>query len=188
MKRRLAFFPIMIFPYLVAFSHVELYFGDMYLQSTVHEMFRFILYPVQFIFFPLALIWTVVVFILILVKKWDAQELLRINRRMKFIQIPAYIVIFLMALLSLVTIFSFPIAFILLMLDCMSITLSGLTGLASVIRSKAEKKLSIPATIMYSIFQFIFFADLIIAIILYREIKIANENNGEKIVHQEGAS
>ncbi|USF29781.1 hypothetical protein C820_001189 [Clostridium sp. MD294] len=69
------------------------------------------------------------------------------------------------------TIFTFGISFVLLALDCASIFLSGLIGLSAVKQNYTEGIFSIKELFLHSILQFIFCADVISAIILFRKSK-----------------
>ncbi|HEX3017860.1 MAG TPA: hypothetical protein VHP31_08420 [Caproicibacter sp.] len=132
------------------------------------------------IFYAAALVCSVATFIIGLVKKWNPQELLHINMVIKLIHIPAYILIFIIGLVCLLTIFTFAISIVLMILDSMTIFLSGLIGLGGIIRSYSENKLSKKAAVMHGILQFVFCADVISSIIVYRKVKIAKQNYENK--------
>ncbi|QQO10867.1 hypothetical protein [Breznakiella homolactica] len=89
--------------------------------------------------------------------------------KIKLIQIPAYVLIFLAGLLLLSTIFTMGISVVLMVLDIMAVFLSGLIGLAGVIRGFLEKKISKKASVIHGFLQFIFCADVISSIILYKK-------------------
>ena len=59
------------------------------------------------------------------------------------------------------------------LLDVLAIFLSGLVGLAAVLRCRAEGRLTDKAAIVNGIFQFVFCADIISAIWVYRNTKEA---------------
>lgn len=89
----------------------------------------------------------------------------------KLIHIPAYLLIFLFGIASFITIFTFAFSAVFVVLDCLTICLTGIIGLASVFRSVMEKKLSKTAGVVHGFLQFIFCADVISAIILYITVK-----------------
>lgn len=133
-------------------------------------------YPVLIaliVLYVTALVCSVAVFITSLVKKWNVQELLSINMVIKLIHIPAYLLIFFIGLACLITIFTFAISIVLMFLDGMTILLSGLIGLGGVIRSLRENKLSKRAAVIHGILQFVFCADIISSIIIYKTVKIS---------------
>ena len=69
------------------------------------------------------------------------------------------------------TIFTFAISVILMVLDAMAIVLSGLIGISAVIRSCDNKAISARETFFYGILQFVFCADVITSIIVFRKSK-----------------
>jgi hypothetical protein len=101
----------------------------------------------------------------------SAQEVARINMVVKLLHIPAYIVIFIIGLLGLITIFTAAISIVLMVMACMTISLTGLLGLGGIIRGLRENKLSKKESVIHAIFQFVFCADIISSIIVYRKIK-----------------
>ena len=123
------------------------------------------------ILYAVALICTTVLFITIIAKKWDSREALRINMLIKLIQVPAYLIIFIIGLACLLTIFTLGFSIILFILDIMTIFLTGLIGVAGIKRAHVENKLSTKAATKYGISQFIFCADVISAILVYRKVK-----------------
>ena len=169
MRRYILLLPAILFPYLVVLALVCVFKG--YFMKTVFHNNAFDLIFVLLVLYFAALICTGVVFVASLVKKWNAQELLRINMAIKLIHIPAYLLIFIVGLACMLTIFTFPISFVLLLLDGMTITLSGLIGLAGMIRCVGENKLSKKAAATHGILQFIFCADIFSSIIVYRTIR-----------------
>ncbi len=76
-----------------------------------------------------ALICSLIVFISSLLKKRNAQELLRINMVIKLLHIPSYIIIFTLGLMFSLTIFTIGITIVFMIWDCLTIVLSGLIGL-----------------------------------------------------------
>lgn len=66
-----------------------------------------------------------------------------------------------------------PITIILILLDGMTIFLTGLVGLAGVIRSLKENRISKSAIVVHGILQFVFCADVISAVIIYRTVRLA---------------
>jgi cytochrome b561 len=106
-----------------------------------------------------------------LVKRRSAQEVAHINMIIKLLHIPAYIILFAMGLLGLITIFTAGISIVLMIMDCMTIFLTGLLGLGGIIRGLSENKLSKKESVIHAIFQFIFCVDIISSIIVYRRIR-----------------
>lgn len=96
---------------------------------------------------------------------WTAKELALANMLIKLVQIPAYVIWFAVA----VVLFLFMGALIALVMDGMAIILSGLVGLAAVLRCRKEGQLAGEKALLHGILQFVFCADVVSAVLVYRE-------------------
>ena len=96
---------------------------------------------------------------------WSARSMAMAGMTVKLLQIPAYVLWFLVGMILIA--FMGPI--LTLLVDVMTIALSGLVGLAAVIRCKREGILTGRQAILYGILQFIFCVDVFSAIILYQK-------------------
>ena len=172
MKRYL---PIILFPYTIIIALASLFSN--FIMETVFKNNIFLVLLVLLLFYIIALISAIIVSIKNLVLKRSAQELLRMNMIIKLIHIPAYLLIFFAGMIFFLTIFTFAISILLMILTGMSIILSGLIGLSSIIRGLREHKLTKKKAIIHSILQFIFCADIISSIIIYRSVKTRKQNN-----------
>ena len=102
--------------------------------------------------------------------KWEGRKLALASMLIKLFHIQNYIVLFLGALF----LFVIPIVPALIWaVDVMTIALSGLVGLAAVLRCRMEGRLTARAAIVNGILQFVFCADVISAIWVYRNTKEA---------------
>ena len=100
---------------------------------------------------------------------FHATDLARANMIVKLIQIPAYIFIFMIGILCMVMIFTIGIYFVLLLLDALSIGLTGLFAIAAFQNLNREGMITRKAQFIYSIASFLFCVDVIIAVIGYRK-------------------
>lgn len=100
-------------------------------------------------------------------KGWTVRELALANMLVKLVHIPAYVFWFAAGILFFLFMGA-PLAF---MMDAMAISLSGLVGLGAVLRCKKEGILTGKQTVIHGILQFVFCADVVSAIILYRKTK-----------------
>ena len=169
MKRYLLLLFVLLFPYYVVFA-VECILKDRLMETVFHNDV-FVLFLTLLVVFVAALLTSVAVFIISIVKKWNAKDLLRANMIMKLVHIPAYIAILYFTFAFMLTIFTFAISMIMIIMACITIFMSGLIGLAGVIRSAIEKKLSAKEAIIHGILQFIFCADIISSIVIYKKVK-----------------
>lgn len=168
MKRYLSLLFVVLFPYYVVFE----------LNCTLHGLERTVfqdqegLFVLTFLSTLLAAqLTSVAVFLISYIMKWPLIDLLRANMILKLVHIPAYIAIFLFGFFSLITIFTAWISIIMIIMACITIFMSGLIGLAGVIRIAIEKKLSTKEVIIHSVLQFIFFGDIVSSIMIFKKIK-----------------
>jgi len=166
----------LLFPYLIILAIICIFtnFGNI-MELLFNNNALYVLATLMIIY-VFALVCTIIQVILNIRSKISSKQLLFTNMMIKLIHIPAYIVIFLFGVLNLITIFTIGISIILMILDGMTIFLTGLIGLSGIIRGLFEKKLSPKNVLIYGIFQFIFCIDVISSIFLYKKIK----NNIEK--------
>ncbi|MBR3866746.1 MAG: hypothetical protein IKM54_03005, partial [Butyricicoccus sp.] len=94
---------------------------------------------------------------------------------LKLIHIPAYLLIFLCSLLFLITIFTAGLSLVLLLLDAITITASGLIGLTAVLRCKDEQLLTGKAALLQGLLQFVFCIDIISTIWIYRKTRVSGD-------------
>ncbi|WP_310602190.1 hypothetical protein [Anaerosporobacter sp.] len=160
MKKRLPLILVTLYPYLIILSFLGLF------EKSVSFIF-----PVLVVLYFVVLICSIGTLYTAIVNKRDEQELLRMNMIMKVVQIPSYILIFICALICLSTIFTFALSFFLLFLDCFTIFLTGLVGVAAIIRACEEGKLTRRSAVIHGLLQFVFCIDVISAIIVYVKAK-----------------
>ena len=104
----------------------------------------------------------------------EAVKVVSINMVIKIAQIPAYVFIFVAGLACLLTIFTFGISIVFVILDCASIFLSGLVGVSAVMRCHEEGILGKTEMVVYCVLQFVFCLDVVSSIIMYRKAKVKN--------------
>jgi hypothetical protein len=175
MRKDLQFFLIALFPYLIIFALICIFKG--YFMDTVFHNNAYSLLLTLIVLYVAALVCAVIAFITSFEKKIKILEVLRINMIMKLIHIPAYLFIFVVGLLCMLSIFTIGITIVLMIFDGMTIVLSGLIGLGGVIRSLRENKISKKAAVIHGILQFVFCADIINSIVMYRTIKATEYDN-----------
>lgn len=156
-----ALFPVLLFiggkNKIAAFIWEHLFMNNIFVPLGMLILFGLIMYAVNISF--LMRTWK---------GKWDAQELAHTNMIVKLIQIPAYIFIFVIGLLCTVMIFTIGISFVFMLLDALSIGMTGLFATAAFNGLKKEQKISGKMQVFCSLASFLFCADVIIAIVGYR--------------------
>ena len=97
--------------------------------------------------------------------RWSPRSMALAGMVVKLLQIPAYVIWFLVGVLLIV--FMGPI--LTLLVDTMTIALTGLVGLAAVARCKQAGLLTWKQAVVHGVLQFVFCADVISAVILYQK-------------------
>lgn len=180
MKKLLSVFFIILFPYSIVLLIYSLFHTALMKYLFHNNIYIGIFYIC--IFWLISFINAILFCIKNITYKKNALELAKINMTIKLIQIPAYLFLFIIGIACMFTIFTFAISFILLALDCASIFLSGLIGVSAVKQNYTNGTLSTKQLFLYGILQFIFCADVISSIILFKKAKTSNilKNISEK--------
>jgi hypothetical protein len=177
LKRHLLLALTVFFPYSILFAIVCIFNG--YFAESLFQNYGVYVFRTLFILYLAALICSVVSFIIGIVRKWSGEELLRTNMIIKLIHIPAYVLVFIIGLVNLIRLFTyllyenycFALTIILMVLNCMTIILTGLIGLCGVIRSYKENKFSRKEVFIHGFLQFVFCVDVISSIIAYKKAR-----------------
>lgn len=169
MKKFVPALSIVLFPYAVAFVLYCIFSG--FLMENIFQNNAYLCLLILGILWIVAFICAVLTCAVSLIRKWDFVELCRINMLIKTISIPAYLFNFIFGTMCMITIFTFAISVILLVLETLSIVLSGVIGISAVRRSYDNKAISAGETFLYGILQFVFCVDVITSIIVFRKSK-----------------
>lgn len=111
--------------------------------------------------------------------KRDAYNLARAVMIVKFIQIPAYILNFVFAFLCFMMLFTFPFAIIYFITDCIALVLSGLVATSAVLCAISENPKVFSRYIWLIPLQFVFCADVVATVFIYKKLKAEKENKSE---------
>lgn len=173
MKRYFPLILVMFFPYFVPF------FGTLGLLIKPLGKIVFagegaLLLVSCFYLYIIALICSLLVLVVSLIKKRDSQEMLHTNMVVKLWHLPAHLVIFFVALYS-GTVHAHPFADIFFFLNGAIVFLSGWVGLGGLIRGFCEKKISLRMLIVHGVLQFVFFADIVSSILVSKKVKLTAE-------------
>lgn len=169
-KRYLPLLVVIIYPYFVPLL------GALGLLIKPLGNFVFIgegalLLVLPFFIYGIALLCSLLVFVISLTKRRDSQEMLQTSIVVKLWHLPANLA----ALFLAVWIFglSNPAKNIFLILIFTVVFLSGLVSLGALIRSFCEKKISWYTLIAFGILQFVFVFDIVCAILVRRKVQLA---------------
>jgi len=169
MKRFALLLPALLFPYGIAFVMYCIFSG--FLMERVFRNNAFVCLLFLGVFWIAALACTVLFCAAVRAQPPAGLELARASVRLQLIQIPAYLAIFLLGLLCMFTIFTAAISAVLLLLDGMSLALSGLVGVHAVRRCRAERILTAKESAFAAAFQFVFCANVVCSVLLFFRAK-----------------
>lgn len=117
--------------------------------------------------FVLALVSSVVYFVLAMKKGRNGKELSFIGMIIKLIHIPAYIFFFIIGAGGIMFIHFLAITILIFVFDCMTIALSGVLELAAVLRARAEGVLKKGEALICAVCSFLFCVDVIVAVYVF---------------------
>jgi hypothetical protein len=172
MKRYLSLILVALYPYLFYFSYDYVY-KEKIMKTVFQNNILYLVFALM-ILYAIALLSSIIVCIVSIVMKWNAQQLLLVNMIIKIFHAPAIIYLSLVTLLFMSIIFTFVVSILSAILLCGIIIMSGLIGLTAVIRSAIEKKLSKKHAIIHGCLQFLVIGDVISSIVIYRRVKKAS--------------
>ena len=93
---------------------------------------------------------------------------------MRIIQIPCYVAVFIVATVCLLTIFTIGFTAVLAVVDCVSITITGIASIPVYVILHRSGWISQRQKVLYSILSFVFCADLVVSIICYKDARKYN--------------
>ena len=147
----------------------------LFFSNALYLLLLFLIYVVM------AIALTVIAFVLAIVKNWDAVSLAKTAMLIKVIQIPAYIVIFGLGVLLAITIFTYPVTILFIILDYITLVMSGLLNIAGVILAARQKKQSFKSSVWIVVLQFVYCADIVASVIFYIKLKKAQKAKFEAV-------
>lgn len=157
--------PILILPYLIVGILSVALFGKDNPFGKINPL------GILLLCIMLTTIFSVIYFIKSIVKKDDPELLAKRAMIVKLVHVPAYIMIFILGICFMITIFTIPFTIGLFLIDSLILFLSSLLTISSVINGLRTGILKIKDIIWVVILQFVFCADVVVAVIYYLKIK-----------------
>lgn len=179
MKKYLLMVPLILFPYIYLFALISLNLLVTAFENPMASKIAYYLwiginitYLAYIIFIPF---YNTVVSTR---GKYTAYQATKINLMIKGLQIPAYVFHFLIGMMGLVaSVWGIGIILVALVIDLVTITLSGISSIGCSIRMRKEKILSLPASILMGIGCFIYCVDVFIAVVYFFMASTKNKNS-----------
>ena len=89
----------------------------------------------------------------------------------KLVQIPAYVAIFVLGVMFSITIFGVAFVVLFVLIDCAAIAMSGFMSACTLFKCCRQKLLPLGSAVAFGIGQFVFCADVVLAVIIYVNLK-----------------
>lgn len=110
-------------------------------------------------------------------EKWDAIPIAKTIMWIKLCQIPAYVAIFVLGMILATTIFTILFAIALYLLNCLTLTVTGLLNLSAVIAACREGKTTWKKSWWVAVLQAVFCADVAASVFFYISLKQNERKN-----------
>ena len=111
------------------------------------------------------------------ISAYEGLSLIKTQMIMRIIQIPCYVAVFIVATVCLFTIFTIGFTAVLAVVDCVSITITGIASIPVYVILHRSGWISQRQKVLYSILSFVFCADLVVSIICYKEARKYNSDD-----------
>ena len=177
MKKYFLMIPLMLFPYAYLILLIYMYFSSGVMdkifgsQTAIDIWFCIVVIYLIYIIF--------IVFYNTIVSArgtYSAYQAAQINLLVKGVQVPAYIFHFVIGMMGTVmSVWGIGIILGAVVVDLITILLTGISSIGCSIRMKKEKALNTPVSILMGIGCFIYCADVVIAIVYYTMAKKRRE-------------
>lgn len=175
-KLLLIFIPIALVPYFALFVLATTFFSTeipffRWIMESVFDSNALYLIAALLLYYILAVVLSIVCFVVSIYAKWDALSLAKTAMIIKLVQIPAYLLIFVFGFMFLITIFTMPFSIGLFMLNCLSMFMTGLLVIASATSAIRNHIFSLKEILWVILLQFVFCADVISSVVFYNKLK-----------------
>ncbi len=136
-------------------------FGELFMDNALIGI------AILIAFLLIAVLFAVTVSLTALKNEWDSIFWSKAVMLVKLLHIPAYIAIFILGVLFAITIFTFAISLVFVVLDLLLIATTGFMATTAAWRAYKEGKLSLKKAIFLSIFQYIYCIDVFASMYMY---------------------
>ena len=89
----------------------------------------------------------------------------------KWMQVPAYVAIFALGLIFAITLFTIPIAIIFVLVDCLTLLLTGLLTISAAVVAVRQGVFQTKDVLWIILLQFVFCADVLAATVFYKKLR-----------------
>ena len=169
MKKYIAIIPLIVYPYAYILWIIGFLLSGLTLEEFIGIDAIMIIFAAIFIIYNVYILFIIIYnFIQAIRGKYSAYQLAKMNLLVKGLQIPAYIFHFIIGLIGFVmSIWGIGFIILAVVVDFLTIALTGLNALGCAIRIKKENKASTVVSVFTGMYSFVFCIDVIIAVVLF---------------------
>lgn len=162
MKRNIAMFLVVVFPYTVILFLYLAFFNHLPQNWTIFEIYGCILLA-----WVCGLIGAICLAVSNASKRAGAKAVVKNNMLVKLLQIPAYVLLFVIGTMCSMLIFTWLVTFTIIVVDAMAMIQTGINGVVAVAKCRKAGLISGHAAVWLGIAQFIYCADIVCATSLF---------------------
>lgn len=185
MKKYLSIIPLILYPYAYLIWIIGFLFTGLTLDEIIGIDAIMIIFGVIFIIYNIYIFFIIIFnFVQAIKGKYSAYQLAKMNLLIKGLQIPAYLFHFGLGLIGLVmSVWGIGFIIVAVVVDFLTIALTGLNALGCAIRMKKENKASTVVAVFTGMYSFVFCIDVVIAVVLF--VMMHKDSVKEKIKSKE---
>ena len=175
-KRIWLLLPTIILPYFAlllaatVFLSTYLQAFELVMERVFHENGLYIL-VVLLVFCLIAVVLSITFFLLSIRKNWNPVSLAKYAMVIKWMQVPAYIAILVFGLILAITLFTIPIAILFVLIDCLTLLLTGLLTISAAVNTMRQGIFQRKEILLIIILQFVFCLDVFATTVFYRKLR-----------------
>ena len=177
MKKYFLMIPLMLFPYAYLIWMIYMYFSS----GVMDKIFGY--QTAAYIWLCIAALYLIYIIFIVFYNTivsargtYSAYQAAQINLLVKGVQVPAYIFHLVLGMMgSVMSVWGIGIIMVAVVVDLITILLTGISSIGCSIRMKKEKVLNTPVSILMGIGCFIYCADVVIAIVYFTMAKKRRE-------------
>jgi len=181
-KRTWLLLPTILLPYVTLLLAATLFLSPYspafeFIVDHVFQENALLILAALLAFCLIALAFSITHFILSVRKRMNPVSLAKCAMVIKWIQVPAYLVIFVLGLILAISLFTIPIAIIFILVDCLTLLLTGLVTISAAVIAVRQDILQTKDVLWIILLQFVFCADVLAATILFTRLR--------KVIHNQ---
>ena len=181
-KRTWLLLPTILLPYVTLLLAATLFLSPYspafeFIVDHVFQENALLILAALLAFCLIALAFSITHFILSVRKRMNPVSLAKCAMVIKWIQIPAYLAIFALGLILAISLFTIPIAIIFVLVDCLTLLLTGLVTISAAVIAVRQGIFQTKDVLWIILLQFVFCADVLAATILFTRLR--------KVIHNQ---